>query len=169
MLVTAAQPRVRTVAYPQPWNTTSTLAAATNREYFYDYAGQDPVNNYDLNGECVTVNGRRRCLSDGVHNPRVSYNVVNAVLFDAIRFYDPGGWFNPQYPGDYDPSKSAFGRCVGNVFGSPIKLAEALAKKGFLTSLRRSKSKVWSYLGDFGERADLVGDGVACGQGVAGK
>jgi hypothetical protein len=40
----------RRVAHALPWNTTSTLGAATNAEYFYDYADQDPVDNYDLDG-----------------------------------------------------------------------------------------------------------------------
>jgi hypothetical protein len=49
MVVAVAQPRAR-VRYLQPWNTTSTLDAATNAQYFYDYAGQDPINNFDLTG-----------------------------------------------------------------------------------------------------------------------
>jgi hypothetical protein len=43
--------RCRRVAYALPWNATSTLGAATNAQYFYDYAGQDPINGYDLSGD----------------------------------------------------------------------------------------------------------------------
>jgi hypothetical protein len=53
MLIELAAPtRTATLrrAYPLPWNTTATLGAATNAEYFYDYAGQDPVNGFDLSG-----------------------------------------------------------------------------------------------------------------------
>lgn len=52
MVVATTEPRVRKVTYARPSNTTSTLAAATNREYFYDYANQDPINGYDLSGDC---------------------------------------------------------------------------------------------------------------------
>jgi len=45
------RPAPRQPVYPLPWNTTSTPAAATNAEYFYDYAGQDPINGYDLSGQ----------------------------------------------------------------------------------------------------------------------
>lgn len=50
MVVTVTERRARQAVYPSPWNTTSTLDGATNAQYFYDYAGQDPINNYDLTG-----------------------------------------------------------------------------------------------------------------------
>jgi hypothetical protein len=37
---------------------------AGGRTSGYDYAGQDPINNYDLNGQCVWYEGNRRCLND---------------------------------------------------------------------------------------------------------
>lgn len=46
--------------YPLPWNTTSTLDAAPSALRNYDYAGQDPINGYDLNGECY-ANAAGRC------------------------------------------------------------------------------------------------------------
>jgi len=48
------RPAPRQLVYPLPWNTTSTPAAATNGPYFYDYAGQDPINQVDLTGDGIT-------------------------------------------------------------------------------------------------------------------
>jgi 5-methylcytosine-specific restriction endonuclease McrA len=39
--------------YRLPWSATSTLGCTTRVEYWGDYAGQDPINNYDLNGTCA--------------------------------------------------------------------------------------------------------------------
>jgi hypothetical protein len=65
VLVLASTERSRRCAYPLPWNTTSTLGAATNREYFYDYAGQDPINGYDLSGKnfCDSEHNCRQVLN----------------------------------------------------------------------------------------------------------
>lgn len=41
----------------QPRTSRSFLLQLPTREYFYDYAGQDPINGYDLNGESACSKG----------------------------------------------------------------------------------------------------------------
>lgn len=80
-------------SYPLPGNTTWTLAAATNGEYFYDYAGQDPVNNYDLDGTCLGIPYSGPCPWE------TGANAVEHAMVNAGRWLGRCGWHNILHGG----------------------------------------------------------------------
>ena len=65
----------------EPWATTTLRASERIRpaSINYDYAGQDPINNYDLSGECVFCSNPLGIVSTGervVHTGKHAFTVI---------------------------------------------------------------------------------------------
>lgn len=85
------------------------LFAVTSAEYFYDYASQDPINEYDLSGECTPW----KCIKKAAK--AVKKQVVATVKADPVVAVGTA-----VGKGAVDTVKAAFGHGSVDVSGSAV-------------------------------------------------